>query len=407
LSALGRNPCHITSQYDWILGQPVGPLVVTMNSDDNSTGLFNSSFTRFDDAAFNRTTDRAHTAAPPANSTPTFWTPINTTYVIIGLTGVAGNLFSCVVIISYQPLRKRLTNYFIVNQCFLDLVTAFALALNAGLEYILRTATGASLYAACYLIYTRIFFTSVFAASIWNLAALAVERYLKIVHAVRHKTSVTKTKIVGACVAVWIFGFAYRGTATLPVVLVKDGACYVTWFRSPAAKLVFGCGIFLGDFFLPLSAIAFCYVQIMRKLRKINATSAASSSATKGVRRNIIRLLLGVSVAFLVTVGPRQLLVFYLNVTQQPLNITSLSYLISLCFNYINCSINPFIYLFKYDDFRRGTMKLLGIGGKLDDGNSGGDSAYDGNRAKTSMALNKMQSRQPNDSKQNSSNITR
>jgi hypothetical protein len=198
---------------------------------------------------FNETTGVTH----PISGTSTFWTPLSVTFVIIGLTGITGNLFSCIVIASYEPLRKRVTNYFIVNQCFLDLVTAFALILNTAFEYIFRNASGPSLYAACYLVYTRIFYTSVFAASLWNLSALAVERYLKIVHAIRYKTSMTKAKIVVTCLAVWMFGFLYRSTATLPLVSVADGVCRVTAFKSAAGKMAFGCGVFMGDFLLPMS----------------------------------------------------------------------------------------------------------------------------------------------------------
>jgi hypothetical protein len=340
-----------------------------MSFHDNFTVSFNDSNHFLGNASSTLPTQRIYNETRTITQLPTgistFWTPVNITFVVIGLTGIAGNLFSCIVIASYKPLRKRLTNYFIVNQCFLDLVTAFVLILNTIFEYVFRTLSGPSLYAACYLVYTRIFYTSMFAASLWNLSALAIERYLKIVHAIRYKTSVTETKIVMMCVAVWVFGFLYRSIATLPVVTVIDGVCRVSTFKSATGKMAFGLGVFLGDFLLPICTITTCYIQITRKLRRINATSTASSSTTPGVRRNIIRLLMAVTVVFLITVGPRQLMVFYLTVTQQPINITSLSYLVTLCLNYVNCSINPFVYLFKYDDFRQGAMKLLRIRGKV------------------------------------------
>jgi hypothetical protein len=242
-----------------------------MNSERKSIEVHNSSSVYF------VATADSSTSVPISYSTgtlllpatdPAFWTPVNITCVIIGVTGISGNLFSCIVIARYPPLRKRLTNYFIVNQCFLDLATALVLMLNITLEYKLRRETGPSLYAACYLIYSRVIFTSVFAASIWNLSALAVERYLKIVHAIRHKTSVTKTKIVVTCVAVWVFAFLYRSVATLPLVSVIGGVCRVPVFKSASGKMVFGLAIFLGDFFLPMCTIAFCYVHLTRKLRR-------------------------------------------------------------------------------------------------------------------------------------------
>jgi hypothetical protein len=288
------------------------------NSTDRLTEYFNSSIAYFNAVTGNITPATAvsritHVSVRSVNETQsTYWTPINITYLIIGIIGIVGNLFSCVVIARYPPLRKRLANYFIINQCFLDLVTAVSLVINLTIDQNLKNLSGVSLSVACYLVNTRIFYTSAFAASIWNLSALAAERYFKIVHAVRHKTSVTKTKIVVACVAVWVFAFLYRSCATMLPVSVGDGVCRVAVFTSVAVRQVQGVSIFLVDFFLPTSTIAFCYVQLTRKLRKVNASSTVSSSLTSsGARRNIIRLLVIVSLTFLITVGPRQIMVLY------------------------------------------------------------------------------------------------
>lgn len=53
------------------------------------------------------------------------------------------------------------------------------------------------------------------------------------------------------------------------------------------------------------------------------------------------------------------MMVLYSAVSGQPLDLYSLSYLICLCVNYSNCSINPIIYIFKYNDFRQGVATLF------------------------------------------------
>lgn len=55
--------------------------------------------------------------------------------IAIGLVGVLANLFACFVIIGHQPLRKRLPDYFIVNQCVLDLVVGLVLILYVTLKF--------------------------------------------------------------------------------------------------------------------------------------------------------------------------------------------------------------------------------------------------------------------------------
>lgn len=320
-----------------------------------------------------------HTGNGVKASIPTFWTAINIVYIVIGLTGIVGNLFACFVIASYGPLRRRPANYFIINQCFLDLTIACVLIVNAALSYVTRNTTGSSIYPVCYLINTRIFFTSVFVASIWNLSSLAVERYLKIVHPIRHKLAATRTKILGACIAAWVFGFAYRSVATLPLASVVNGVCFVIVFPSPAYKTANGLGVFLGDFLLPMSIITFCYVRITAQLRRLNPTLSpdaesvggggvavsAPSSLSSTTRKNIIMLLAVITLVFLVTVGPRQMTVLYYAVLRKDLDINSTSYLVCLCLNYSNCAINPFIYMFKYADFRQGARVLLGISNQV------------------------------------------
>jgi hypothetical protein len=60
--------------------------------------------------------------------------------------------------------------------------------------------------------------------------------------------------------------------------------------------------------------------------------------------------------------------------------------------------MNPFVYLFKYDDFRQGAMKLLRINVKVEayvDGNSMQfNSTYSGFPIRTSTAVNTLKSNQ-------------
>ncbi len=59
------------------------------------------------------------------------------------------------------------------------------------------------------------------------------------------------------------------------------------------------------------------------------------------------------------------MMVLYFAVIQQQADINSLRYLVCLSLNYANCSINPFIYMFKYEDFKQGAKALFGITNKV------------------------------------------
>lgn len=47
---------------------------------------------------------------------------LNIGYIAVGVVGIIGNLLACIVMIAHEPIRKRLANYFFINQCALDLV---------------------------------------------------------------------------------------------------------------------------------------------------------------------------------------------------------------------------------------------------------------------------------------------
>jgi hypothetical protein len=155
-----------------------------------------------------------------------FFNVINILYIVVGLAGIVGNLFSCVIIICYQPLRQRIPNYFIINQCVLDLTAGLILIMTMAMT--MNDVTGPSFVAYCYLINSRLVFTGTFSSSVYNIAALSVERYMSIVHPIRHKLWLTRRKVIGILIGVWIAGFTYRSAVTVSTTRVAGDQCLLS-----------------------------------------------------------------------------------------------------------------------------------------------------------------------------------
>ena len=166
----------------------------------------------------------------------TSFTGLNIAYIVIGVVGIVLNLLACVVMIGYGPLRKRLPNYFLIGQCALDLVIGTTEIIIPSLTLV--NASGLSLYFWCYLIGSRVTFTAPLMASIWNLVAMAVERYMEIVHPVRHKTWLTKRRIFVTLLIIFFSAVALKCFVALPTLHIVRDVCTLGLYPNAAAKLL-------------------------------------------------------------------------------------------------------------------------------------------------------------------------
>lgn len=296
------------------------------------------------------------------NSSASATDTVNVLYIVIGLAGIFGNLFALTVLVSYRPLRQRIPNFFLINQSLLDLVIGLFLILTMAMT--MNNVTGPSFVAYCYLINSRLFFTSTFVASIWNLAALSIERYLSIVHPIRHKLSLTRRKVISVLIGVWIVGLVFKSVMALPTTHVVSGRCILGQYPDLVTTRIGGLVNALGEFFLPLAVIAFCYIQMARAVLKIKAsplssTNTATNEHMSKVSMNILKILGFISLAFLISVGPRVMYGLKYFLFLQYVDFYGIPYLFCLLLNYSNCCINPIIYAFKYEEFQKGVRFLL------------------------------------------------
>lgn len=120
--------------------------------------------------------------------------------------------------------------------------------------------------------------------------------------------------------------------------------------------------VFLFDFSIPVFVIGFCYGNIIRRTVGKGNNSVGTAAGTVPVERlgNIARVLGLASLAFVLTVGPRQITLLYGGIVGSP--VEQAIYLPILGINYANCAITPFIYASKYPGF----FTLFGIAPCID-----------------------------------------
>lgn len=298
----------------------------------------------------------------------------NIVNMVIGALGAVANFFTCIVFLCHKPLRQRIPNYFLANQCIIDLFISMILFLNVTVTASPSGYVPRLLF--CYLWSSRVVFSGLFNASIFNLAVLTVERYLEVVHPIVHKLSLSRSKVIGALAFSWMLGIGYKLIVVLSTTTFgggPGGPCLFGVFASEAAgevNVVVGC---LVELIAPVVTIAICYTLMVRSMqRTVHPMTSSSSSGAGGgggagaggavvaakIRKNILKTLLIVVIFMSCSLVPKQCFSFAAGFAAI-VDYNSVPFRSSLLFMYLNCCVNPFIYLAKYAEFRKGVRKMV------------------------------------------------
>ncbi|XP_020504616.2 neuromedin-U receptor 1 isoform X1 [Labrus bergylta] len=126
--------------------------------------------------------------------------PICVTYLTIFLVGVLGNSLTCVVILRYRVMQTP-TNYYLLSLAASDLLV---LLLGMPLEIYEMWQNYPFLLGegGCY--FKTFLFETVCFASILNVTALSVERYVAVVHPLKVKHMTTRARVKRVIFMLWV-----------------------------------------------------------------------------------------------------------------------------------------------------------------------------------------------------------
>lgn len=284
-------------------------------------------------------------------------------YIVIGLVGVVGNSFACAIIIGHRPLRTRLANYYVISQCALDLLVSLLLLTNMTTLTDFKVRLDALGTLDCYLWKTRIILLGFMASSVFNIVALTIERYFEIIHPIKHKLYFSRNIVIVSISASWVMGLVFKMChAFTSLLITPNGVCVPGGRSTPTRNSITSVTNFLGEYFIDLCIICFCYVQMGRKLVHSVAPRAPSTgveSMASRARKNILKTLLSVVVCLALTGLFKQVLSLINGLGIYAVDWTGAAYKVSLILQFSNCCINPFIYMFQYKEFQRGVGVLF------------------------------------------------
>ncbi|XP_022086755.1 neuromedin-U receptor 2-like [Acanthaster planci] len=288
-------------------------------------------------------------------------------HTVIGGIGILGNAVVCVVIVKV-PVMRTLTNAFIFNQAFVDLLGSLVMALQSNIPAPTELNQSAVIAAIqCYIWRANLILWVLFFASTLNLVMLTAERYVAIAHPLKYLTYFGKKQATIMLAAVWAFAIAFKATDAL-YYRISDHTCMFTSL-SPAASFSWGTISFLVEYLLPLIFMTSCYVHIIYQLKKASSTVHAEPTSSQNnsnslsgslvrARRNTLLTLFIVFITYTICWSPNQIafLMFHFGFK---IDFNGTFYFVSLVLVQLNCCINPIIYAFKYKQFQAGVRVLL------------------------------------------------
>ena len=176
-----------------------------------------------------------------------------------------------------------------------------------------------------------------------NLAAISIERYLKIVHNVWAKKKLRNWMIYSTVTFTWISGIICTCALHIPTTFLANGVCYSgILFLSPMGRKAYWIWDFLSFYVTNLLIFIYCYgrilVAIRRQARVMAAHSGHGSNTAQDqsnkIQTSVIKTMILVSGLFAVTWAPAYIYTFLLIFVQSTIDENHLVTVLSIGYLY-------------------------------------------------------------------------
>ncbi|XP_061770728.1 galanin receptor type 1 [Nerophis ophidion] len=278
-------------------------------------------------------------------------------FALIFVLGVLGNSVVITVLARSKPGKPRsTTNIFILNLSIADLsYLVFCIPFQSTIYMMPTWVLGAFI---CKFIHY--FFTVSMLVSIFTLSAMSVDRYVAIVHSRRSSTiRVAKHAFVGV-VVIWVLSLAMAAPIMYYQNIFHGGGnltfCWEVWPDQNQKKVYVVCTFVFG-YVLPLLLISFCYSKVLNHLHKKLRNMSKKSEASK---KKTAQTVLVVVVVFCLSWLPHHVVHLWAEFGTFPLNQASFVLRVAAhCLAYSNSSVNPVIYAFLSENFRKAYKQVF------------------------------------------------
>ncbi|XP_048414263.1 delta-type opioid receptor isoform X1 [Stegostoma tigrinum] len=247
---------------------------------------------------------------------------------------------------------KTATNIYIFNLALADALATSTLPFQSA-KYLMETWPFGELLCKTVL---SIDYYNMF-TSIFTLTMMSVDRYIAVCHPVKALDFRTPTnaKIVNVCV--WLLSSAI-GVPVMVMAVTKPGdkgnvMCTIqfpapTWYWDNVTKIC----VFIFAFVIPVLVITICYGLMILRLKSVRLLSG-SKEKDRNLRR-ITRMVLVVVAIFIICWTPIHIFVIVKTLVEiNPSPLVTASWHFCIALGYTNSCLNPVLYAFLDENFKR------------------------------------------------------
>uniref|UniRef100_A0A8C2TLN8 Substance-P receptor n=1 Tax=Coturnix japonica TaxID=93934 RepID=A0A8C2TLN8_COTJA len=275
-------------------------------------------------------------------------------YTLIVVVSVVGNVVVMWIILAHKRMRT-VTNYFLVNLAFAEAsMSAFNTVVN--FTYAIHNEW---YYGLLYCKFHNFFPIAAVFASIYSMTAIALDRYMAIIHPLQPRLSATATKVVIG--VIWLLAFLlafpqgyYSVTAELP----NRTVCLVEWPENTIIFSRYHFSMTVLIYFLPLLVIGCAYtvVSITLWASEIPGDSSDRYHEQVSAKRKVVKMMIIVVCTFALCWLPYHIYftLQYINPDWYLQKFIQQVYLAVMWLAMSSTMYNPIIYCCLNDRFRVG-----------------------------------------------------
>jgi len=308
-----------------------------------------------------------NTIAPSSSHGFEFY--IHCAVIIMGGLGTACNSIVLYALVASGQHKKYIL---IVYQNAFDFFASLFLMIIHFIKLFDIYLTGSVGYWLCVFLFSNILISVGSAGSKTLISAIAVERYLKIVHPALSKKILRNRMVYYLAVLIaCIVGFAANSPVFLTTAVI-DGVCYsfMIFNLSATARMIYFMWNFMSFYVIMLFIFIFCYWRILIVIRR-QATvmaghsaagpSAAAQTQSNQARNNVVSTMILVSAFYAISHLSGYICFAIVNLHPYPLPIDIILHGATfLEFSYV-CICNPLIYAANFNPVKKVLLQMIRV----------------------------------------------
>ncbi|KAG5680235.1 hypothetical protein PVAND_009758 [Polypedilum vanderplanki] len=287
-------------------------------------------------------------------------------FILFGFIFIAGLIGNglVVLVVAANPLMRSTTNILIINLAVADLLFVIFCIPFTATDYILNSWPFGSFL--CSFVQYMIIVTC--HASVYTLVLMSVDRYIAIVHPISGISIRTEKNATLAIGVAWLFittccipwGFAH-GLVTFANDEYEEETKCIFSSHEGYNHPIFQISFFLSSYVVPLTLISVLYVCMLLSLWK--GTGTRVSAESRRGKKRVTRMIVAVVLAFAACWLPIHIILVLKSINAYHQTTTLVAFqIISHVLAYTNSCINPILYCFLSENFRKAFRKVVNCG---------------------------------------------